>query len=116
MNTPSRTTNRWVLALLVPAEFVPGILAALILGTVGTDQILRSLGVISRASSDPSLLLGVLLVSVALAPFAIAAITAAYQRRRGGSWERALKACANAALVSGLLAVLVALPVSITVA
>ncbi|MGW0882104.1 hypothetical protein [Streptomyces sp. NPDC002671] len=101
---------------MVLAGFVPGTLAALILGTVATDQILRSLGVIGRASDNASLWLGVLLLSMALAPFAIAAITAAYQRRRGGSWERALKACSGAAFVAGALALLVAMPVSVAVA
>jgi hypothetical protein len=42
----------------------------------------------------------------------IAAITVAYQRRRGSSWAKTLKACSGALFVAGIIAFIVAMPIS----
>lgn len=107
-----RRTPR-VLALL--AACAPACLAALVLGTAAADQVLGAIGALEAGANDPSLGLGVLLGLIALAPFAFGVTAAAFARYRGRAWGPAFNVGAGTVLVTGVIALLAAMPVAAAV-
>ncbi|WP_405850314.1 hypothetical protein OG211_31420 [Streptomyces niveus] len=102
-------------ALALLAACAPACLAALVLGTAAADQVLGAIGLLEAGANDPSLGLGILLALVALAPFLLGVITAAFARRLGRPWGPALNVGAGTVLVAGVIALLAALPVAVAV-